>query len=78
MPWPVPLTIIPFFYLDHLSPVGILVQVVAVHHVDELADEGAHVEGGVVGAEEVLTNAVQTVVVHLEHSGVLATVSGYC
>ena len=47
------------------SPVGVRVRVLTVDEVDELADEGAHVEGGVVGAEEVLSDPVQAVVVHL-------------
>lgn len=40
--------------------------VLAVHFRDELADEGLLVESRVVGAQEVVPDAVDAVVVHLE------------
>lgn len=46
--------------------VPVLVRVLAVHLGDKVADEGLLVEGGEVGAQEVVTHAMQTLMVELE------------
>lgn len=46
-----------------------LVRVLAVHLGDKVADEGLLVEGGKVGAQEVVTDSVQALVVQLREKG---------